>query len=348
MTLFRRLLPVLAVVMSIGAGVFVLPAAAMEKVTIVAAGKVLHYMGHQIAQSQGFYKEEGIDVDWVSVKSGALSTAALMGGQADLIVTGFIENILLSVKSPNVVIVSTQFDIMALRVVLSNAAMAKTGITETMPIDEKVRRLRGLKIGISAPGSTTDAIIRRMLLARNINPDKEVTLQPLGDGGPLIAALEQNIIDGFVYGAPFPEIVVSRGLGKIAIEPFSNEVPELEGVAWCSFSTTRTTLAKNPKKVTAMIRAYTKAMNFIRTNPEKARQVVRSSFPDMEDAVFNLAFNNTIRGMPKTPVVTEHQFQHTLDWINIADKTKPVKASYGAVVDNSIAAAVAKELRANY
>ena len=46
----------------------------------------------------------------------------------------------------------------------------------------------------------------------------------------LLAAFEKKLIDGLVWPSPIPEIVEFRGLGKTVVDPFSGEVPELNGV----------------------------------------------------------------------------------------------------------------------
>jgi NitT/TauT family transport system substrate-binding protein len=81
-------------------------------------------------------------------------------------------------------------------VALSNEAIEKVGITPDMKIDEKIKRMQGLKIGMSSSGSSTDTLIRALFLARGYDPDKVVNLQPLGNGAALLDAFEKKLIDG--------------------------------------------------------------------------------------------------------------------------------------------------------
>ena len=101
-----------------------------------------------------------------------------------------------------------------------------------MPIDEKIKRMQGLKIGMSSSGSSTDALIRSLFLARGYDPDKVVNLQPLGNGpGPARCwFFEKKLIDGVVWPSPVPEIIEYRGLGRTW--------PLIRSAAKCPNSTT--------------------------------------------------------------------------------------------------------------
>src|SRR6185436_1242100 len=96
----------------------------------------------------------------------------------------------------NVAAIANLFSILDLHVVISKEAMAKSGIVQSMPVDEKIRRMKGLRIGITSPGSTTDTTARTLFKARGMDPDQTVQLLPLGGGSNMLAALEKGAADG--------------------------------------------------------------------------------------------------------------------------------------------------------
>jgi NitT/TauT family transport system substrate-binding protein len=220
--------------------------------------------------------------------------------------------------------------------VLSNDAYARSGITEAMAIDEKVRRLRGLRLGITSPGSGTDSMARTLFAARGMNPDREITIQPLGAPENILAAFGRGVTDGFFYTSPMPETAVRRGLGRIVIEPLTGEVPELVDMPYVVLGTSRSNLKNQRPKVLAAVRAYTRAMQFVHAKPQEARQLVRARFPDVDDDVFNVAFDKYVAGVPRSPVIGPEQVAKTLDWLNLLQKT-PLKAKYEDLVHPDIA-----------
>jgi NitT/TauT family transport system substrate-binding protein len=176
------------------------------KVTMPVLGDGFHYYPIYIAQAAGFFAEEGIDIDWVTVSGGNRAAAAVMGGSAEIAPFALVHVIKSQQEGGTLVAVASVYQVFAMPLVLSNAALKKTGITPAMPIDEKVKRLAGLRIGITSPGGSSDALLRSLFLARGMDPDKVVSIQPFGNGASNLAALEKNLIDGFIYPSPAPDL----------------------------------------------------------------------------------------------------------------------------------------------
>jgi NitT/TauT family transport system substrate-binding protein len=318
-------------------------AADPQKITIAVGGEGMHYFPIYLARGAGFFAEEGLEVDWVNVGSGTRQAAAVMGGSAEMTPFALIHAIKSHVKGANLVAFASVFEVYALTLVLSNEAIQKSGITVTMPIDEKVKRLTGLKIGISSPGSSTDTFIRKLLLARDMDPDKKLTLQPFGKGAAILAAFEQKLSDGFVYVAPIPQIAVQKGLGKIIVDPFSGEIPELKGVPMVVMATSREMLSKKPDLIYAATRAITKAMIFAHERPDDVRKIMRQYFPDLKEDIFNVLVEIYRKGTPKSPVITQEQITKQVAWMNLGTE-EPISAKYEGVVATEPAQRAAAEL----
>ena len=185
---------------------------APAKVTLTLGSDGYWYLLHYITEGAGLYKAEGIAVDVVRFSSGSKIIASVLGGSADASMVNIGNSTLAIEKGGDIATLMTLYTIMPFAVVLSNDALKKTGITPAMPLDERVKRLKGLRIATTGPGSGTDQFMRTLFVARGMNPDKEVTLQTLGDGGTMLAAMEVKAIDGFVLGAPTTNQAVQKGL----------------------------------------------------------------------------------------------------------------------------------------
>jgi NitT/TauT family transport system substrate-binding protein len=159
----------------------------LDKLTITSGGDGMHYFPFYVARGGGFFAKEGIDAEWVNVNSGTRQAASIMGGSADMTPMAFFHVIKARGEGADIVAIGDVFDVYGMTIVLSNEAIERKGIKLDMPIDEKVKRLEGLKIGISSPGSSTDALIRSVLVARNYDPDKTVSLVPFGAGTSILA-----------------------------------------------------------------------------------------------------------------------------------------------------------------
>src|SRR5689334_4929369 len=180
------------------------PAAAedLQKVTIAFAGKGMSFLLQYIAIGGGFYKAEGLEPDPVDVASGTRQAAAVMGGSAEITQVGFAHTMHAVGRGGDLVGICTSFDSYPIALVLSNAAIQRLGITQAMSIDEKLKRLHGVKIGITSPGSSTDEFMRTIMLVRGLDPSRDVQLQPIGIGAPMVAAMAQGATDGFAFMSP--------------------------------------------------------------------------------------------------------------------------------------------------
>jgi NitT/TauT family transport system substrate-binding protein len=317
-----------------------------DKITITAGGEGMHYLPVYIARGAGLFAEEGIEVDWVLVGSGTRQAASVMGGSAEMSPLALIHVVKSAAKGANLVALTPIFAVWANYLVLSEEAMKRTGFRLDMSIDDKVGHLKGLKIGITSPGSSTDTFVRKLFLARGMDPDKEVNLQPFGGGAALLAAFEKGLSDGFVFPSPYPEIAEQKGVGRIAINPFKGEVPEMKDVPMVVMATSKETLAAKPDLIRRATRALTKAMIFSHNKPEETKKIMRGYFPDMDAEVFASVVETYRNATPRTPVITKENVDKTVEWMNLGETAK-LSVSYADLVALEPAKSVAAELIKN-
>ena len=266
-----------------------------------------------------------------------------MGGSAEITQVGFAHTMHAVGRGGDLVGISTAFDVYPIALVLSNDAIKRLGITEAMSLDEKLKRLHGVKIGITSPGSSTDEFMRTIMLVRGLDPSREVQLQPIGIGAPMVAAMAAGATDGFAFMSPFTDIAVSKGLGQNIADPMTGKLPEYRDVPYQVITTSRATLAAKRPLLLHVVRAMTKAMIFAHEKPEETRRIVRTFFQDTPEAEFNTAFNTYIHAVPATPIISQAQVDNTVKMVNLTEKT-PISATYNQVVYPDLALEAAKEL----
>jgi NitT/TauT family transport system substrate-binding protein len=317
--------------------------AAKQKITITSVGDGFQFFPVYIARGAGLFAEEGLDADWVNVGSGTKQAASVMGGSAEMTPLALMHAIKSQVEGADLVAFANVLNDWSMVVVLSNDAIKSAGIELAMPVDEKIKRLSGLKLGITSPGSSTDVSIRTMLMARDMVPDQVVKLQPLGDGTAILAAFDKKLVDGFVFASPVPEIVEARGLGKIVINPLAREVPEQVGVPYSVMATSRATFEKKPEVIRASARAMTKALIFAHDKPAETLKIMQHYFPDVEPAILARIVTTYRAALPSSPVITREDVAKTVKFMNIG-AAKPIDVKYDAVVLTGPAEAAAAAL----
>jgi NitT/TauT family transport system substrate-binding protein len=308
--------------------------------TIALGGDGLHFAALHVAQSEGFFAQEGLNVKFIDVGSGPKSMAAVLGGSADLSPIGATDLIKAVGRKLPAVAVSTCFDVYPTTLVLSNKAIAKAGITPNMTTDEKVKRIAAadLTIGITTPGSATDDFMRSLLKARGYDPDKVVNLQPIGPGSALYAAFEKGTIDGFVWFSPFTDLAVVNKLGSQVLTPLRNQIPEMQGVPYLWLVTSRRTLATRRVELGKAIVAYTRALKLIADDPATARKLLHAHFNGMNSAALDAGITTYLTAVPKTPVISPSAIAKNAAWMSLTSPA-PVKANYDQLVAPDLAEA---------
>ena len=314
-----------------------------QTLTIAISGETLVYFPLYVARAGGFFEREGISVDWVNVGAASRQTPAVMGGSADVTPISLFHMFDARDRGLKLVAIADIFDATAVQVVLSNRTLKTTRIVASMPLDEKLKLLKGLQIGSSAPGSGTETVFRKMLTYRGIDPDKWLSLRPVGGAAPSIAAFESGLIDGVVYPAPVPEIIESKGLGRTVIDGFTGEVPEVAGVPFLVLATSRETIEKKRALINAAVLAIAKAMAFTRQHPEQIAALLRPYFKNTDDAIYRTMVDEYRKASAKSPLLTPLQVANTAKWTSIGE-SHPVSAKFEEIVDPAPARAAMTQI----
>jgi hypothetical protein len=128
---------------------------AETKVRLVVGGKsAIFYLPLAVTERLGYFKERGIDAEIADVQSGARALQSLIGGSADVGVGTFDHTIQMQAKGQPVVAV-LQYGLYPGFVL---GTIASKAITYAGP-----QSLKGLKIGVTSPGSSTHFMARRAL-----------------------------------------------------------------------------------------------------------------------------------------------------------------------------------------
>jgi len=193
---FRRLAAALAAI-ALSSGV----ALAQSKVTIaVGGGSCLCYLPTILAQQLGEYEKAGVTVEVVDFKGGSESLKAVIGGSADVVSGYFDHCVNLAAKGQHLqsFVVYDRYPGLALVV----------SPKHTNEINS-VKDIANKKVGVSAPGSSTDFFLKYLLAKNGVDPNS-VGVVGVGLGATAVAAMEQGQIDAAVMLDPSVTILQGR------------------------------------------------------------------------------------------------------------------------------------------
>ena len=198
--------------LSAGAAALALPSIARSqavekpKLTIAVGGKnLLYYLPLTIAETQGYFKAEGLDVTIADFAGGSRALQALIGGSADITSGAFEHTINMQVKGQR----------LRAFVLQGRAPQIVLGVsTKTMPNYKSPADLKGKKLGVTAPGSSTQVLANFVLAKAGLKPS-DVSIIGVGAGNGAVAAVRAGQIDAISNLDPVITLLTRSGDLKI-------------------------------------------------------------------------------------------------------------------------------------
>ncbi len=227
--------------------------AAGKSVKIAVGGKALYYyLSISIAESLGYFKDEGLDVEIIDFQGGSKSLQAVVGGSADVVSGAFEHTLAMQARGQ-----SLQAFVLQGRAPQCVFAVSK----KTMPDYKDLKDLKGKKIGVTAPGSSSHAIAIFILSTAGLKPS-DVSFIGVGSSSAAVAAMRSGQIDAFVNLDPVIATLEKDDIIRIVEDTrIVEESDKLFGgpmVAGCLYAPTRL-IKENPDIVQGLTNAVVRA-----------------------------------------------------------------------------------------
>ncbi|MBX4863195.1 ABC transporter substrate-binding protein [Rhizobium sophorae] len=231
-----------------------------EPVRISVGSYNLNNLPFPVAAGLGLYEKEGLEVTVENFASGGSKTLqALVAGSTDIAV-GFYDHTIQMQSQNKAVVAFVQL--------ARNSGLVLAGGKNAAFDPAKPETIKGAKIGITAPGSSSDFFVRYYLQRHSLSAD-DVSLIGVGSGSAAVAALEQGKVDLLVNYDPAATFIEAKGVGKILIDARSDEgATEIYGGIYPTsvLYATQAYLDENPETIQKVTNATVKALAWMNTH----------------------------------------------------------------------------------
>ena len=265
-------------------------AGAQTKVRLSVGGQAaLYYLPLTLTARLGYFKDEGLDVEVSDLAGGARSLQALVGGSADVVAGSYDHTIQMQAKNqPLIAVVQLgRYPGFVLGIAAAKAAAYRG------PAD-----LKGLKIGVTAPGSSTHFMAQHMMVQAGLKPD-DASFIGVGAGASAIAAVQRGTIDALVHVDPVIALLESEGAIKIVADARTPDgTRQIYGGLYPAavLYTTPAYAQNNPRAVQSLVNAFVRGLKWLAAhspeeiakamppehalgNPDNFARSIRSSLP---------------------------------------------------------------------
>ncbi len=231
-----------------------------KDITIAVGGKALiYYLPLSIAEIKGFFKDEGLNVKVADFAGGSKALQAVVGGSADVVSGAFEHTINLQSKGQFYRAFVQQGRAPAIVLAVSK---------KTMPDYKSPADLKGKKVGVTAPGSSTNMMVNFFLEQNGLKPT-DVAFIGVGAGAGAVTAMRTGQVDAMANLDPV--------IGTLAKEEAIQIIADTRTVAdtqkifggnmpsACLYAS-QEFLDKNPKTAQALANAIVRADKWIQAN----------------------------------------------------------------------------------
>jgi len=161
------------------------------------------YLPVFIAQEEGFFAREGLDVDFVYTQSGVRSVQQLVGGSVEMAIPG-----------PDATLVANSKGAQ-LRVIAGWLHSVPYSLM-VQPDIRSVADLRGQTVGASGLKGGNAIVMRRLLEKAGLEPDRDYSLVVVGSTPEALAALRARAVQAVLVFQPQDYQLMDEGFARVA------------------------------------------------------------------------------------------------------------------------------------
>ena len=202
-----------------------------------------------IAQKEGYFKEEGINVELLSIR-GEIAIRTTLAGEVDFF-TNAGSALAAAVRNVPVKLITVfqdkpSWDLIA------------------QPEIKSVAQLRGKNIAVMSPEGSLAVVAREMLRKNGLDPTKDVNLVTMGGDEVRFPALQTKSIQATLFNTAMSIKAQKEGFSKLG------NASEYANLIEGGLATTHDKIKQNPEKIFRFVRGALKGLNYYVTKREPA------------------------------------------------------------------------------
>ena len=303
----------IALVLTLLLGFFQLAAhaaSAPDKLVGIHSARVMSQSLPWMAHEAGLFKKYNLDFNLVFISSSSIVTAALLGGDAEMTLTGGIGNVIAYVRgSTDVVFVGG----------------VKNVMTQSLVAGGSIKRpedLKGKRIAVSRIGGNTHYFAIQALRRFGLEPNRDFSFMQSGGDPEALAALMTGNVEAATLTPPSDAKALANGFKYILYGP-DLKIP----YAATAFVTKRSVIAKRPQVVGNFMRAMGETAKIMHTDREFVYKVLGKYLRVTEKSILDAAYNAEIKALEPRLAIKAEALQATLEEISATDpRAKKVTA----------------------
>ena len=310
-----------------------------KQLTLAVGGKTaLYYLPLTICERLGYFKEQGLEVTINDFRGGAQSLQALVGGSVDVVTGAYEHTIRMQAKGQ---------DIRAV-IELGRFPGIVVGVRKEKSY-KSAADLKGTKIGVSAPGSSTNFFVMYLMSKAGLKP-ADASYIGVGIGPSAVAAIKKGEIDALSNLDPMITKLEQDGDIKVVADSrsedgtraiFGGSNPAAVLYVKQDF------IDKNPATVQALVNAFYKTLQWLdKATPEEIAATVPEDYFLGDKALYVAAVKANKPAYSRTGVIPPAGMKSAADMLlAFDDELKNANVDLAKTFDGRFVAKAAAQVQ---
>lgn len=280
----------------------------------VGGAPALYYLPLALTEKLGHFKEQGLTVEINDFKGGSQSLQALVGGSVDVVAGAYEHTLRMQAKNQDILAVVEMGRYPAISLIVKKDKADKI---------KSAADLKGAKIGVTAPGSSTNMVAWYLMAKSGLKTD-DASFVGVGTGAAAVAAMQKGEIDAMSNIEPVISKLTSSGDAVVLYDTRTTEGnnkvfggPMSAAVLYLK----RDFAEKNPNTTQRLVNAIYKTLKWMQTaTPEQIADNVPSEYHLGDKALYISAVKASLEAYSRDGVVPADSIKRSMDFLQQFDK----------------------------
>ena len=312
-----------------------------SKLAIDVGGKSLfYYLPLTIAERQGYFKAEGLDVEILDFPGGARALQALLGGSVDVVSGAYEHTISQQAKGQNIEALVLQGKYAGIVLGMNKAKAAQY---------RSPKDLKGMKVGVTAPGSSTNMFVNVLLARDGLKPD-DVAIIGVGATAGAVAIMKRGEIDAISnLDVVISQLEAGGDIVTVVDTRTAKGMQDVYGGAYAAgcIYVPVDFAKKYPNTAQALVNAMLRALRFIQNStPDQIIAAVPPEYYAADRAVYKAALEKNLETYRHDGIISVEAGQNVLrDLMSFDPTIQSVKVDVAKTINMTFAQKAAQKFR---
>ena len=306
------------------------------KITVPTISTIFYPLYY--GQDKGLFAKEGMDIEVISTNGDGPDVDAVISGSAQFAISTPNRLFTAYEQGKPLKAVGMLARRMAIDCAMNKQVADKLGITTDMPLDTRLKAIKGLTVAGTRPGAFTYVLLD--IYGKRVGLAAQKDFQLIGIGGlnSMLPAVENNQIAIGCTGSPFTELAVSRQKAIRFTNNARGDDPAFDDFLFEMVYARPDYVQGNGETTRGFLRALFASVNAILDTPAADHMpMLKKLYGGVPDDVLLETFENTKRIFSRDGMVTPGSVQKAGAFMLESGAIKTV-ATFDQVADNAFLA----------